>query len=242
MIPQGIFITGTDTGVGKTWVTLGLMQRLAQAGRTVLGMKPVATGCQVTAEGLRNEDALRILRQGSDPVPYEWVNPYAFEPAIAPHVAAQEQGLPIDFDVVLRDYQRLARQAQHVIVEGVGGWEVPLNDHARVSDLAGALGLPLVLVVGMRLGCLNHALLTAEAIELRGLRLAGWVGNHIDVAMERFEENVAALRSRIGAPCLGVIPYFDKLDPLAVASALRTEVLACWRTASTLYENNNKNF
>ena len=175
--PAGYFITGTDTGIGKTVVTLGLMRWLQDRGRRVAAMKPVASGCERTPQGLRNEDALQLQQQASMPLDYDVVNPYAFEPPIAPHIAASQAGVQIELDIIRQGVRLLAEHADLVCVEGVGGWLVPLNGEESVADLAVSLGLGVVLVVGMRLGCLNHALLTAQAIQASGASLAGWVAN-----------------------------------------------------------------
>jgi dethiobiotin synthetase len=204
--PAGYFVTGTDTGIGKTVVTLGLMRLLQDRGLRVAGMKPVASGCERTPQGLRNEDALQLQRQASMPLDYAEVNPYAFEPPIAPHIAAREAGVRIGLDVIREGMLRLASVSDAVCVEGVGGWLVPLNGHETVADLAGRLGLDLILVVGMRLGCLNHALLTAHAIEAAGLPLAGWVANCLPPEPDYLQENITALESGLSAPLLGVVP------------------------------------
>ena len=202
----GYFITGTDTGIGKTVVTLCLMRWLQGRGLRVAAMKPVASGCERTPEGLRNEDALQLQRQASMPLDYGAVNPYAFEPPIAPHIAAQEAGEEIRIDTILHDMRQLAGEADIVCVEGVGGWLVPLNGRETVADLAVSLGLGVVLVVGMRLGCLNHALLSARAIEASGAPLAGWVANCMPPAADYLDENINTLKSMITAPLLGVVP------------------------------------
>ncbi len=203
----GVFVTGTDTECGKTQVSLALMAVLQGQGLSVLGMKPVASGCERAVEGLRNGDALRLAAQGSVAVPYADINPYAFEAAIAPHIAAAREGIVIAPAVIRSACRRLAERADRVVVEGVGGWRVPLGPDDDVGSVARALGLPVVLVVGLRLGCLNHALLTAEAIARDGCRLAGWVANRIDPRMAVVEDNIRALRERIPAPCLGVLPW-----------------------------------
>lgn len=225
-MPKGFFVTGTDTGVGKTWITLGLMRGLRTRGLKVAGMKPVASGCVPGPAGLRNEDALRIQAQASVPVDYETINPYAFAPAIAPHIAAAESGVCIDIARIRRAYDGLAALADCVVVEGVGGWMVPLNERDTVADLAQALALPVVLVVGVRLGCINHALLTADSILRQGCILAGWVANVVDAGCERIQENVAALEARLAAPLLGVVPLLDRLDADAIAARLVLEPLA----------------
>jgi dethiobiotin synthetase len=170
-------------------------------------MKPIASGCQQTADGLRNEDAMALLAAANVRASYTQVNPYAFEPAIAPHIAALEAGCTIDFELLDRCYERLALQSDVTIVEGAGGWLAPLDAERTFADLAARWQLDVILVVGLRLGCLNHASLTAESIQRRGLRLAGWVANAIDPQFERLEQNVLTLRARITAPWLGTIPY-----------------------------------
>jgi len=210
----GYFITGTDTGVGKTVITLGLMQHFRQQVKTVAAMKPVASGCEQTAEGLRNDDALQLMQQSSICLDYDLVNPYAFEPAIAPHIAAAQCGVRIEPEKIRRIYATLTEQADCVLVEGVGGWQVPLNDRLGMADLAVLLGLDIILVVAMRLGCLNHALLTAAAIQSSGLKLAGWVANCLPPV------NINALKSRISAPLLGIVPALPGVSPKAVADCL----------------------
>ncbi len=217
---RGLFITGTDTGCGKTEITLGLMQALQQRGERVLGMKPVASGAEPTREGLRNEDALRIQAQCSLPVPYERVNPFAYEPPIAPHLAAEAAARAIDREAIVTGYRWLADRAERVLVEGVGGWQVPLDGHTTVADLAQRLGLPIILVVGLRLGCINHALLTAESIRHGGAKLMGWVANRVDPQMAAPEGNLETLRTRLPAPCLGVVPWLERPSPEAVAACL----------------------
>jgi dethiobiotin synthetase len=218
---RGLFVTGTDTGCGKTEISLGLMAALQARGRRVLGMKPVASGSEPTPEGLRNEDALRLLARGNLPVPYDWVNPYAFAPPIAPHLAAEEAGVSIQADPIRQAYQRLAATADWVVVEGVGGWRVPLGPRDSVADLPRWLGLPVVLVVGLRLGCLSHALLSAESILASGATLLGWVANQVDPEMARVEANVRSLEERLPVPLLGQVDFAaPQPDPVKVARAL----------------------
>ncbi len=217
----GYFITGTDTDCGKTEITLGLMSLLQGQGFNVLGMKPVASGAAPTPEGLRNEDATRIQTQASQWVDYDLVNPCAYEPAIAPHLAAEMVQHPISFDAIKTAYRKLADQADTVVVEGVGGWRVPLGDDQAVSGLAVELALPVILVVGMKLGCINHALLTAEAIQASGVNLAGWIANEVDCEMLASEGNLQTLMSSIKAPLLGVVPWMDVPAAGEVASKLR---------------------
>jgi dethiobiotin synthetase len=222
---SGVFVTGTDTDIGKTEVSLGLMAALQRRGLTVLGMKPVASGCLPHDAGQRSEDAVRLLEQGSSEVDYATVNPFAFRPPIAPHVAAGQAGEEITLAPIRAAFDRLSKQAQWVVVEGVGGWRVPLGPSLAVSDLPEALGIPVVMVVGLRLGCLNHALLTAESIRARGLALVGWVANVLDPDMPVRDENVATLAALLGAPSLGVVPWLASPTPDQVAKHLSIDAL-----------------
>jgi dethiobiotin synthetase len=193
---------------------------LQDRGCQVVAMKPVASGCQHTAQGLRNTDALLLLQQSSLPLEYSEVNPYAFEPAIAPHLAAAEAGRRIELATIRTAYRHLAARADQVCVEGIGGWLVPLNEAQTAADLAAKLGLGIILVVGIRLGCLNHALLTQAAIVSAGLRLAGWVANQPSPGYERAGENITALRSRMPAPLLGTVPFLPGCSAADVAACL----------------------
>jgi dethiobiotin synthetase len=222
---SGIFITGTDTGVGKTEVSVGIMAALQQHGLTVLGMKPVASEGSAGAQGLRCDDALRLQAQGSVQVAYDRVNPYAFEPPIAPHIAALQAGVEVELTRIRDAYGELAGQADWVVVEGVGGWCVPLGPSLSVSDLPAALDIPVLLVIGLRLGCLNHGLLTAQAIDARGARLVGWVASLVDRDMRARDENLATLQALIDAPCLGVVPWLEQPSAELVASHLVIEPL-----------------
>ncbi len=197
------FITGTDTEVGKTFATCALLLALRNQGLRAIGMKPIAAG---TDENGRNDDVERLIAASGTDAPRELINPYLFQPAIAPHIAAAETGQVIAIEHIIATFEKLRSMADAVLVEGVGGFCVPLGRHADTADLAERLGLPVILVVGMRLGCINHALLTCQAIAARGLTLDGWIANRIDPAMSRFDENLAALRERIAAPLLGIIP------------------------------------
>jgi len=217
---RGYFITGTDTGVGKTAVTLGLMAQLQSQGKIVAAMKPVASGCERTPAGLVNGDALRLQRQSTVKLPYELVNPYAFEPPIAPHIAAARAGVTIAIDTIRTAYDEIAGMADCVLVEGVGGWQVPLNDAETLVDLARALDLDVILVVGVRLGCLNHALLTAESIIASGCVPAGWVANRLPPAAAYAEENINTLKSRLLFQFLGDVPAMVHAKPGLVARYL----------------------
>jgi dethiobiotin synthetase len=204
---RGWFITGTDTGVGKTRIACLLLEALAREGRRAVGMKPVASGCRETVAGLRSEDAERLLAASGVAVDYAEVNPYAFAPAMAPHLAAHESGVEIRNEKILESFQRLRQKAPWLVVEGVGGWMVPLGERLTMADVARAMRLPAILVVGLRLGCLNHALLTAAAIQREGVPLAGWIANQIDPAMTHVDQNIAALNESIAAPLLARFPY-----------------------------------
>ena len=217
---KGVFITGTDTDCGKTEISLALMEGLQRRGLKVLGMKPVASGCQPTPEGLRNGDALRLLAHGSNEVPYELVNAYAFEPPIAPHIAAGRVGREIELQVIRDCAERLAGGCDFLLTEGVGGWRVPLGPTLFASDLPQALGLPVVLVSGTRLGCINHSLLTMESIRVTGAALTGWIANQIDPDMRAYDENLATLAALIDTPCLGVVPWMASPDPGQIAGYL----------------------
>jgi dethiobiotin synthetase len=217
---RGFFVTGTDTGVGKTAVALGLMHRLQVQGDRVAGMKPVASGCEPAPSGLRNADALQLQRQSSVAMEYALINPYAFAPAIAPHIAARQAGVRIELDTILSAYAQIAGQVDRVVVEGVGGWQVPLNERDTLADLARKLELPVILVVGMRLGCLNHALLSAAAISHAGLQLAGWVANRLPPEPDCVEENINTLKSRLSAPLLGIVPALDTAGASEMAEHL----------------------
>lgn len=193
-----LFITGTDTGSGKTTVTAALARYLVEAGLEVACFKPIASGCTETEHGLRNDDALELMRAASVALPYECINPVALAPPIAPHLAAKRVGLEIDPVALAGDIQAIAAPVR--LVEGAGGWRVPLADGAMTSDLARALGGEVVLVVGMRLGCINHALLTASAIEADGCRLMGWVANLFDPQMDALDGNLETIAARLGPP------------------------------------------
>jgi dethiobiotin synthetase len=206
-VSRSFFVTGTDTGIGKTYACVALLANLRARGLRAAGMKPVASGCRVTAQGLRNEDAEALIAASDPPPAYADCNPYAFEPPIAPHLAAREAGDEVRLEPIRSAHARIAGGAERVIVEGVGGWLAPLSDSLMQADLARALRLPVILVVGLRLGCLNHALLSARAILADGCMLAGWIANRIDPAMQRSEENLATLRARLDAPLLGVLAF-----------------------------------
>jgi dethiobiotin synthetase len=201
------FVTGTDTGVGKTRIATGLAGDLVRQGRRVAVMKPVAAGARHTPEGLRNEDAEALLQAASVRAPYAIVNPYCFEPPISPHIAAKEANIRIDIGTIVANLDILAARADDVVVEGAGGWLAPISDTQTMADIASGLSAKVLLVVGVRLGCLNHALLTRLAIESTGLPLGAWVANVIEPQMPRLEENLTTLERLLGQPPLKVVPY-----------------------------------
>lgn len=216
------FITGTDTEVGKTFITCAFLEGLKARGRRAIGMKPVAAGLE--ADG-RNDDVVRLMAAASVAAPLEQINPFALRQPMAPHLAAAADGRVIRFAPIHAAFNALRLQADVVLVEGVGGFRVPLGPEGDSADLAETLGLPVILVVGLRLGCLNHALLTADAISTRKLRLAGWVANTLDPAMAGRDDNVAtlaeALMAGFGAPLLGDVPAIPGNDARLAAGYLQ---------------------
>ncbi|MCI0505581.1 MAG: dethiobiotin synthase [Gammaproteobacteria bacterium] len=225
MTAKGYFITGTDTSVGKTHVALALMSAFKAQGKQVTGMKPVSAGGRETKDGLRNDDAELLMRAASVALPYELINPYAFKPAVAPHIAAQLAGINIDIQHIKHCYRQIASNADIVIVEGAGGWLVPVNDHQTMADAAASLNLPVILVVGMRLGCLNHALLSVESIRSKGMVLTGWVANHISPTMEKSKNNIECLKQLIPSPLLGIIPHNSSVTSRQAAMDLDISLL-----------------
>jgi dethiobiotin synthetase len=224
MSAHGIFITGTDTGVGKTLIACALVRALRAEGARVAVMKPVASGAFRTPEGLRNADALALMEaaglHGTEG--YGAVNPYCFEPAVSPHIAAEEAGITVDTSMIKQQFDKLAVDADWVVVEGAGGWFAPINAHQTMADLAWALSVPALLVVGLKLGCLNHAQLTRLAVESHGVVLAGWVCNAIDPQMSRSEENLEALERLLGEPPLAVVPHLPEgISPTTLAPLAR---------------------
>ncbi|MFH1599913.1 MAG: dethiobiotin synthase [Pseudomonadota bacterium] len=218
---RGCFVTGTDTGAGKTFASAVLLHAMRRDGRPAVGMKPVASGCERTHEGWRNEDAL-ALQAASDPKPdYQLVNPYALPEPTAPQIAAAMAGVHVELPTLLAAYTALSAQAGgRVLVEGVGGWLAPLADGLEQADLARALDLPVVLVVGLRLGCLNHARLTARAVLADGCRLAGWIGNQVEAPGPHAAAYLDLLRDALPGPCLGVLPYAPGSAPAGLAAKL----------------------
>ena len=220
MSGKGIFITGTDTGIGKTWTTLALMYAFKSRGLNVSGMKPVATGAMDSKSGLQNEDALLIQAQCSTEQPYAWINPYLFAEPIAPHIAAQKSGTRIELGPITRAYNKIANDSDIVVVEGIGGWRVPLSERLSTFDMVRALNLQVVLVIGLRLGCINHALLTAECIRADGILLSGLVANRVDAGYPYQDLTLHTLARSIDAPFLGNLPYLESRDIAQLAANL----------------------
>ena len=217
MANKWLFITGTDTDVGKTLVATGLLATSAKAGLRSAAIKPIAAGCEDTGAGLQNDDALQLQAASSHPLPYQQVNPVALEAAIAPHIAAEEQGKTLSASRLVGYCRGLAMMpVDLLLVEGAGGWRVPLNNRETLADVARELNCSVVIVVGLRLGCLNHALLTAEAVRRDGMPIAGWVGNIIDPQMPRLDENIATLKRLFNEPCLGIVPRLADPSPQQV--------------------------
>ncbi len=221
-----VFIAGTDTGIGKTHVACTLLYALRDAGHVACGMKPVASGCTGSTGALRNEDALALLEASAQPLPYAHVNPVALRRPLSPHLAAACEGARITMAPLREAFDALCVDHDAVVVEGVGGWRVPLAAELFASHIAQAWLLPVILVVGLRLGCLNHALLTSEAILADGCRLSGWIGNRVDPAMDAVDENIATLCELLPTPCLGVLPYGTA--PIEAASILDLGPLSAW--------------
>lgn len=220
---RGIFVTGTDTEVGKTVCATALVRALVSAGLRVAVMKPVAAGADSTPEGPRNADALALMGAANVPARYRDVNPYCLDLPASPHIAAAKAGITIELETIARSFERLAQGADLVVVEGAGGWHAPLNDRETMADIASWLDLPVVLVVGLRLGCLNHALLTAQAVQAKGLRLAGWIANYLLADFAHAAENIATLEARLPAPLIATVPFQSqesagaaRLAPIAV--------------------------
>lgn len=227
---RGVFIAGTDTGVGKTRVTAGLVRALVRDGLSVAVMKPVAAGADPTPDGLRNTDALELIGAANVAAPYIRVNPVCLPLPASPHIAARSAGIRIDPGEIHAHYLELARApgVSLVAVEGAGGWLAPISETGTMADIARALGLPVLLVVGLRLGCLSHALLTAQAIEAAGLPLAGWIANHVQPHFEHADENIALLAARLPAPLLDSVAFDGSSFTSATAVARARDALRLW--------------
>ncbi len=226
MAKKHFFVTGTDTDAGKTLITQGLLEKANQQGLLTIGLKPVAAGCEQTPEGLRNSDALKLQAVANSQLSYEEINPFALEAAIAPHLAAQQEGKRLSAERVAAMCRgTMMNRYEFLLVEGAGGWRVPLNERETFARVPALLNLPVILVVGMKLGCINHAMLTAEAILRDGLSIAGWVANRIDPEMASYEGNLETLKSVLRVPFLGEVPFLDETTPANVAKFLDISLL-----------------
>ena len=221
-----VYVTGTDTGIGKTLASCTLLHALRAHGLRAAGMKPVASGCERIDGEWWNADALALQAAGEPGIAYADINPFALEHPLAPELAARDAGIEVTLPPILAAHARLADHADALIIEGVGGWAAPLSATLMQADLVRALRVPVLLVVGLRLGCLNHALLSARTIAADGVHLAGWIASHVDPAMERVDDNLAMLRARMPAPCWGVLPHVPDADPAAMPRHLRIPMLA----------------
>lgn len=222
---HGYYVTGTDTAVGKTLVSVALLHALRESGRAAVGMKPVASGCAATDCGWRNEDALALQAASLPPPPYAMVNPFALPAATAPQIAAAAAGMEVTLPPIISAYRALQERAETVVVEGVGGWLAPLADELEQAQLVAELQLPVILVVGMKLGCLSHARLTERAIRADGLHVAGWIGNALEADMQFSDEYAGLLRRALQAPCVGFLPYGPSRPPASFAAHLRLHEL-----------------
>jgi dethiobiotin synthetase len=207
---KGYFITGTDTNAGKTWATIALMRYFKQQGKFVAGMKPVASGCFMQDGQLKNEDALLIQENASVKIDYDLINPYAYELHVSPHIAGINN--PVKLATIVEKFNALKELAEIVLVEGAGGWYAPLNDSEDISDLAKSLALPVIIVVAIRLGCINHAKLTWQAIQHSGITCAGWIAVCVDPDMLKPDENICTIKTALSVPLLGVLPYLTNAD------------------------------
>ncbi len=221
-----VYVTGTDTGIGKTLASCALLHALRGHGLRAVGMKPVASGCDRVDGEWKNADALALQTAGEPGIAYADINPFALEHPLAPELAARDAGVEVALPPIFDAHARLVEHADALIIEGVGGWAAPLSASLMQADLVRALRVPVVLVVGLRLGCLNHALLSARAIAADGAHLAGWIASHVDPDMERVEDNIAMLRARMPAPCWGVLPHAPDADPATMTRHLRIPMLA----------------
>jgi dethiobiotin synthetase len=221
MAKKVLFITGTDTDIGKTLIATGLLEAANSQGKKTAAIKPVAAGCRDTGEGPQNEDALMLQAAASAKLSYQQVNPVALDEPMAPHIAAKEQGKRLSADRLTGFCRGITMlPVDLVVIEGAGGWRVPINNRESMAEIPKQLNAEVVLVVGLKLGCINHALLTAQAIRSDGLKIAGWVANTMDEDMLRLDENIDTLKQLINEPCLGVIPKLSDKSPQHVATFL----------------------
>jgi len=220
------FVTGTDTGVGKTTISCAILFLFNKLGQSTVGCKPIASGCDMTQKCLVNNDALMLKKHSSIQFPYGYVNPISLAPAIAPHIAAQKINKIYTVKQLINNISLILNsKADLILIEGAGGWQVPLNDKETLADFATELDVPVILVVGIRLGCINHALLTQADIQRKKIKIAGWVANVIDENMEVINENIHTLKKRIDAPCLGVIPFLASSEIENIAKYLNINKL-----------------
>lgn len=225
---DGFFITGTDTDVGKTYVATQIIKAFREQGHLVSGYKPVASGGVWVNGRLENDDAKRMIREANVTLPYETVNPYCFEPAIAPHLAAKRAAVNIEISRIQSIYEAHTNCSDVVIVEGAGGWKVPLNDDLGFDDVALTLGLPIILVVGLKLGCINHALLSEAAILSKGCRIVGWIGNQVEAEFSEAKENMGTLKEQMDSPCIGYFKHrLANSDGSGVDGVNRAKLLEC---------------
>ena len=214
------FITGTDTEIGKTWFTVSLMTMLKKNGFSVMGMKPFATGATMTQDGLINEDARLIMQSCSKPAPYDLINPFVCEQPAAPTIASKRENVSIDLDQIIKSYNTLKSMADVVVVEGIGGWRVPITDEYYLSEFVKRLDLSVILVVGIRLGCINHAILTEEAIRSDGHDLCGWASNRLDRVYSHGEETVKIIKKRLNCPHIAIFRYCGDYEPEILAEQI----------------------
>ena len=223
---SGFFVTGTDTEIGKTFVSALLVELLVKEDLSVIGMKPIASGAKNIDGVLKNGDALSLIEASNVDVDYKNINPYVFEPAISPHIAAADAGVEIDLENIKNKFLELKNKSDVVVVEGVGGWYAPLSYHCTVADLAETLNLPIILVVGLRLGCLSHALLTAQAIRQSGLPIAGWIANHVEKEFSSAEKNIETLKHFLNDfPFLGSVNYKENVKDKTTEHHLNKKTL-----------------
>ncbi len=222
------FVTGTGTDIGKTLISCAILHTLSKHGVRASGMKPVASGVKNINGTKKNEDTHALMAYDTAAIPQELVTPYLFQEPIAPHIAAKQEGILPDASHIMDCYRKIAQRTNAIVVEGVGGFRVPLTENYDTADMAAQFDLPIVLVVGVRLGCINHALLTAEAIAARGLSLAGWVANKVEPNMRYQDENIAALKVRLAAPLLGVVPHLAHATAVTAAQHLDFSCLPAW--------------
>lgn len=217
-----LFVTGTDTNVGKTYISVGLLEKFTKIGLTTLGMKPLASGGYKENGKLINQDAVNLMKASSIQVGYELVNPFVFEQAVAPHIAAEQENCYLTKKKIERVILRtLGITSDVIIIEGIGGWYTPINKNELMADVVTSLKLPIILIIGLKLGCLNHSILTALAIKRTKLPFIGWIGNCVDPDMQAMSDNIESLKSLISVPCLGVVPYHHKLDNLDLEPIFR---------------------